>query len=200
METWDRSRGKRAIFIGSSVCVGEGASDNYGWSARVAERMRRNGWSCSNCAIGGQRTADILARVWRDVIVHEPAVCFVGLGLANEGLITAEDPMLPYYVFLGNLKDLVDRLHQAGIFVILGGVYPNGEITPERYELVLSADRIMDTWGVPVLHWLKAMATPEGRFLPGLMHDPYHPNDAGYARMAAQVPESVWTLLECPQL
>lgn len=82
----DFSRGKTAIFIGSSVCEGCGATNNRGWTAMTAERMERNGWTTGNCAIGGQTTADILLRLERDVIVHKPAVCFVGLGLSNEGL------------------------------------------------------------------------------------------------------------------
>ena len=49
---WNETRGKTAIFIGSSVCVGSGATDNRGWSTMVAERMVRNGWTTSNCAIG----------------------------------------------------------------------------------------------------------------------------------------------------
>ena len=36
---WNVSRGKTAIFIGSSVCVGSGATNNRGWSKMVAERM-----------------------------------------------------------------------------------------------------------------------------------------------------------------
>ena len=39
----DFSRGKTAIFIGSSVCEGCGATNNRGWTAMTAERMERNG-------------------------------------------------------------------------------------------------------------------------------------------------------------
>lgn len=198
METWQEARGKRAIFIGSSVCVGTGATADYGWSSHMADRMRRNGWRTHNCAIGGQRTADILARLHRDVLLHRPAVCIVGLGLANEGLPNADQPQAPYAVFLANLKDIAERLEAAGIFPMLGGVYPNDRYTPAQAETLYRARAEMARWPYPVLDWLDAVDDGQGHFQAGLAHDPYHPNDEGYARMAAAIPPTIWTLLDCP--
>ena len=156
----DFSRGKTAIFIGSSVCEGCGATNNRGWTAMTAERMERNGWSTGNCAIGGQTTADILLRLERDVIVHKPAVCFVGLGLSNEGLATTPDPAVPCGIFLNNLKKIVQALKDAGIFPIVGGVYPNNDYTLMQYAWERRVYDEMDTWDVPVLQWLLVRSSP----------------------------------------
>ncbi len=197
METWNRERGKYCVFIGSSVCDGYGADDFHGWAYHVADRMRKFGWHTFNCAIGGQTTSDVLLRLHKDVIVHKPAVCFVGLGLANEGLIHSENPDEQYYVFTNNLLKIARYLEREGIYVILGGVYPNGEISEEKARYLTRADALMDSWGYPVIHWLEALSDGHGRFKSGLEHDPYHPNNRGYEIMAEQVPDTLWRLLEC---
>ena len=195
----DFSRGKTAIFIGSSVCEGCGATNNRGWTAMTAERMERNGWTTSNCAIGGQTTADILLRLEHDVIVHKPAVCFVGLGLSNEGLATAPDPAVPCGIFLNNLKKIVQALKDAGIFPIVGGVYPNNDYTLMQYAWERRVYDEMDTWDVPVLQWLDGLEDGYGHYPKGWENDPWHPNDEGYKHYYEQIPQKVWDLLECPK-
>ena len=195
----DFSRGKTAIFIGSSVCEGCGATNNRGWTAMTAERMKRNGWTTGNCAIGGQTTADILLRLERDVIVHKPAVCFVGLGLSNEGLATAPDPAVPCGIFLNNLKKIVQALKDAGIFPIVGGVYPNNDYTLMQYAWERRVYDEMDTWDVPVLQWLDGLEDGYGHYPKGWENDPWHPNDEGYKHYYEQIPQKVWDLLECPK-
>ena len=95
MQNIDWTRGKTAIFIGSSVCQGCGATNERGWSAMAAERMARNGWTTSNCAIGGQNTADILLRLERDVIAKMKATQKTGkqhfIIIIAEGVGHAQD-------------------------------------------------------------------------------------------------------------
>lgn len=195
--TIDLSRGRTAIFIGSSVCVGCGATNERGWSAMVAERMERNGWTTSNCAIGGQTTADILLRLQRDVIDHAPAVCIVGLGLSNEGLTRAENPAVPCGIFLSNLRKIVRALQEAGIYPIVGGVYPNDEFTPEQYAWLRRVYDEMDAWEVPVLQWLDGIEDGHGHYPAGWAHDPWHPNDEGYRHYYESIPQKVWQILGC---
>ena len=193
----DLKRGKTAIFIGSSVCVGSGATNDRGWSTMMAERMARNGWVTSNCAIGGQTTADILLRLRRDVIDHAPAVCIVGLGLSNEGLSTAENLAVPCGIFLSNMKKIVQALEEAGIFPIVGGVYPNDDYTPEQYVWLRRVYDEMDTWDVPVLQWLDGIEDGHGHYPEGWAHDPWHPNDEGYRHYYESIPQKVWEILGC---
>lgn len=180
----------RLIFIGSSVCEGYGATDNHGWSAYLAEALTERGWQVSNCSIGGQTTADILLRLEKDVLVHKPDVCVVGLGLANEGLSWAENETegrIVKGIFESNLKKITESIQKAGIKVMLGGVYPNSQYTPLQNTLLRECAAEMDTWGVTVFHWLDAVGDEQGHFRPGLEHDPWHPNDEGYRVMFEQI-------------
>ena len=121
------------IFIGSSVCVGSGATNDRGWSTLLGERLQREGHCVSNCSIGGQNTADILLRLERDVINHHPDVCIVGLGIANEGLSrtkTEAEARVIEGIFLSNLRAIVRVLRKAGITPVLGGVTPTTTILP----------------------------------------------------------------------
>ncbi len=195
---FDLSRGKTAIFIGSSVCEGCGATDGHGWSALTAERMARNGWRTSNCAIGGQTTADVLLRLERDVLEHRPAVCFVGLGLSNEGLTTAADPAVPCGIFLSNLAKIVSALKAGGVLPIVGGVYPNDEYTPAQAAWLRRVRDEMDAWDVPVLQWLSHLEDGHGHYPAGWTADPWHPNDTGHRAFYESIPQSLWTLLDCP--
>lgn len=194
----DFSRGKTAIFIGSSVCVGAGATNNRGWSAMTAERMQRNKWRTSNCAIGGQTTADILLRLDKDVLAHRPAVCFVGLGLSNEGLSSAANPAVPCGIFLSNLMRIARALEAQGILPIIGGVYPNDEYTGEQSRWLHAVHDEMNHWSYPVLQWLHGIEDGNGHYVSGWTSDPVHPNDIGYENLYAAIPNSIWQLLECP--
>ena len=172
----DFSRGKTAIFIGSSACARAAARrNNRGWTAMTAERMERNGWTTGNCAIGGQTTADILLRLERDVIVHKPAVCFVGLGLSNEGLGHRARSGGALGIFLNNLKKIVQALKDAGIFPIVGGVYPNNDYTLMQYAWERWVYDEMDTWDVPVLQWLDGLEDGYGHYPRGWENDPSAP-------------------------
>lgn len=194
----DFSRGKTAIFIGSSVCVGEGATNHRGWSAMAAERMARNEWQTGNCSIGGQTTADILLRLDRDVLARRPAVCFVGLGLSNEGLSSAENPAVPCGIFLSNLKRIARALEAQGILPIIGGVYPNDHYTDEQSRWLHAVHDEMNHWDYPVLQWLHGIEDGHGHYISGWTSDPLHPNDIGYENFYACIPPSIWDALECP--
>ena len=143
--------GGKLIFIGSSVCWGYGAQDHHGWSFYLGKDYEAQGWQVSNCSIGGQTTTDILLRLERDVIVHHPEVCIVGLGLANEGLPSAEnitDGRVIQGIFEHNLLSIKNALQQAGISVLLGGVYPNN-----RYNAMRLATDKSDELGFAVQVW-----------------------------------------------
>lgn len=189
----------RAAFIGSSVCVGSGAADNRGWSRMLAEDFEKAGWETWNCAIGGQTTADILLRLERDVIAKQPDVCFVGLGLANEGLGGTADETAAAVVrgiFESNLKKIVSALKKAGILPILGGVYPNNGYKPYQTDALRASHRAISTWGVEVLNWLDALDDGSGHFREGLYYNGGHPNDEGYRVMYRQIPDDLIPRLE----
>ena len=183
---------KELIFIGSSVCLGSGASGSRGWSAMLAERLSSQGWHTSNRSEGGQTTADILLRLERDVIRRRPDICIVGLGLANEGLPDAADTLsarIIQGIFESNLKSIAEALQMAGIRTMLGGVYPNNRYRDFHYEILKETDERIASWDIPVFRWLTALDDGAGRFREGLFHDAGHPNDFGYKVMYEQIPK-----------
>lgn len=181
----------KAAFIGSSVCVGSGATDNRGWSRMLAEDLEKAGWETWNCAIGGQTTSDILLRLERDVISKQPDVCFVGLGLANEGLGRTNnetEAAIIRGIFESNLKKIAAALQKAGILPILGGVYPNNGYNAFQTAALRASHAEINTWGVEVLNWLDALDDGLGHFKEGQYLNAGHPNDAGYRVMYEQIP------------
>lgn len=186
--------GGKLIFIGSSVCFGYGAQDHHGWSFYLGKDYEAQGWQVSNCSIGGQTTTDILLRLERDVIVHHPEVCIVGLGLANEGLPSAEnntDGRVIQGIFEHNLLSIKNALQQAGISVLLGGVYPNNRYNAMHYDLLRETDERMGHWDVPVFHWLEDIEDGRGHFREGYYADAGHPNDEGYRAMYASAKKCI---------
>ena len=177
---------RKLIFIGSSVCCGYGARDNHGWSFLLGRDYEAQGWQVSNCSVGGQTTTDILLRLERDVIVHHPKLCIVGLGLANEGLPSAgnlREGMVIQGIFEHNLLKIKEALQKAGIAVMLGGVYPHNLYNEMQVGLLRETHERMTQWDVPVLQWLEAIEDGNGHFHEGLYADAGHPNDAGYQAM-----------------
>lgn len=192
----DRSRGefpgsRRALFIGSSVCAGTGATGNRGWSRMLAERMNAAGWSTENLSIGGQTTSDILLRIEDDVVSRRPDLCVLGLGLANEGLAktqTPEEAAAVRAVFDGNMRKLISVLRKAGIKTAAGGVYPSNRYNEFQYRELLAERRASGSWGVQVFQWLELLDDGKGHFREGLYHDAGHPSDEGYRVMFSAVP------------
>ena len=96
-------------------------------------------------------------------------------------------------------KPVEQALKDAGIFPIVGGVYPNNDYTLMQYAWERRVYDEMDTWDVPVLQWLDGLEDGYGHYPKGWENDPWHPNDEGYKHYYEQIPQKVWDLLECPK-
>lgn len=194
---------KKAIFIGSSVSLGIGSTDSAkGWRSHITALLEENGWEVSDCSIGGQTTADILLRLQKDVIDKGPDVCFVGLGLANEGMAgtaASVDGEIVRGIFESNMAKIVRALKSAGIFPVVGGVYPNNRYQPFHYEILKESNAALKTAydgeGSLYLDWLSAIDDGNGRFKEGIYHDAGHPNDRGYEMMANAVKKKVFEIV-----
>ncbi|MCQ2449335.1 MAG: SGNH/GDSL hydrolase family protein [Clostridia bacterium] len=189
---------KKVIIIGSSVCYGDG-TPNHGWSRLLQERLETKGYEVSNCSVPGNRAADILMRLQRDVIDQKPDYCIVGLGLPNDGFalaVTPEEQLETRTVFEYNVKYIVRMLHEKGIRVILGGLYPNNNYTPEHAVGLEQTEANMKTWGVPVLSWLDALSDGHGHYKDGLTYDGAHPTKEGHRLMYECIPENIIELCD----
>ena len=66
--------------IGDSLTFGYGLDEGESWVSVLAEKT---GETFSNCGIPGNTTAEMLARIWADVLVLQPEVLFL-LGGTND--------------------------------------------------------------------------------------------------------------------
>ena len=188
---------KKVIFIGDSICYGYGATDLFGWSQRLARKLTAEGWLTEICAVPGERSAHIIFRLQRDVIDKHPDVCFVKLGLANEGLRSAQTPEKREAIrrtFLTNLSFIIGKLHENNIRAVLGGLSIGRDYTPEQIALLHRTQEDMRSLGVPVVEWMDKMTDESGLGRRELLFDQGHPNDEGYRVMYDCIPENIMEL------
>ena len=94
-------------------------------------------------------------------------------------------------IFEHNLLSIKNALQQAGISVLLGGVYPNNRYNAMHYDLLRETDERMGHWDVPVFHWLEDIEDGRGHFREGYYADAGHPNDEGYRAMYASAKKCI---------
>ncbi|MBX3728995.1 MAG: arylesterase [Candidatus Sumerlaeia bacterium] len=157
--------GTTIVALGDSLTQGYGLAAHESYPAKLSARLGR---PVINAGINGNTTADALARLDSDVLRHNPRVVLVCLG-GND-----LRRQWPIEQTIGNLRQIVERLHGAGALVILIGVEGDGMVLrgdqgPHYRELA------RQTGCVYIPNFFKGIL---GR--PSLMHDPLHPNAAGY--------------------
>ena len=160
----------RIVAVGDSWVEGVGATEGNDF---VSVLSRRLGIPIVNEGHTGDTTADILARIGRDVLTHDPTHVIVLVG-GNDVI-----RLVPRKVMRENLDSIVRRITETGADVLLlgyrcgiamedcAGIY---EDVAEQYGAVL----------VPAIQ-----EDIIGR--PSRMSDPIHPNNAGYAHIADRV-------------
>jgi len=121
---------KRLAVFGDSVTANNSSSSSR-------ERLKDNGylpWALRFCqqryffpqewnfGVGGDNTADFLARI-QTVIDAAPhiAVGTIGGNDVTQSIAVADT--------INNLTEILDRFEEAGIFVVLGKIYPRGPAT-----------------------------------------------------------------------
>lgn len=90
-----------------------------------------------NAGIGGDTTAQMLARIEADVIAHAPRLCIMQGGINDvKGVGVAAATTI------ANLEAMFDLLHAAGIFVIMGTVTPSSLVdTLEERQKLFTVNR-----------------------------------------------------------
>ena len=148
------------------------------YPAQLSRRINRE---VVNAGVPGDTTAGGLARLEADVLSQSPRLVLITLGgndLKNR---------VPKDEAFRNLREIVDRIHEAGAVAIIGGIdiplYGRGfgaayRKLAEETGAVLIENILEDILGDRAL-----------------MSDPIHPNDAGYAIMAERFHEAVRTFL-----
>jgi lysophospholipase L1-like esterase len=197
------------VTFGDSITEGFGSTANEfrGWSDRLAERLTGSpatrGWSVVNAGINSNRLlhnnpgTDALARFDRDVLsVPGVAAVIVLEGINDIGYshtipaeaVTANEIIDAY-------SQIIARAHEHGITVIGGTITPFEDshyYVPEGEQVRQSVNRWIRTSGAfdGVVDFDAALRDSghPSRVAPSLERgDHLHPNDEGYAAMAAAI-------------
>jgi lysophospholipase L1-like esterase len=114
-----------------------------------------------NAAVPGNTTAQMLARLRKDVLAYHPDILFVmggtndvGYGLAGSTTVT-------------NIRRIVDTAKAQGIEVVLLTIPPNNDIpcrsVPKLRKTNVALKALGVAEGIDVIDVYAALATPSGR-------------------------------------
>jgi lysophospholipase L1-like esterase len=158
------------VAVGDSWVEGVGATAGHDYVSVLSQRL---GVPIINAGDTGDTTADVLQRLGRDVLVHEPTLVIVHVG-GNDVI-----RLVPREVMRANLESIVQWISETGADVVLVG-YRCSVIADDCDELFGDIARQYDAYLVP--------AVQDGiAGHPNLLSDPLHPNDEGYAKVADKV-------------
>jgi len=173
----------RVVFLGDSLTAGLGLGETEAFPARVGAALQALGRDIEvvNAGVSGDTTAGGLGRLgW--ILRQESAVIVVGLG-ANDGLRG-----LPLAATEENLRRIVERIHAAGVEVLLLGMRIPPSYGPEYSEgFAAIYPRLAVELEVELVPFLLAGV--------GGQADGIHPNAAGQRQVAANVVPHLEALL-----
>lgn len=159
--------GENIICFGDSLTYGTGAPHEQSYPAQLASMT---GMTVINAGIPGDTTARALQRLERDVLTRSPRIVMITLG--GNDLKKGVDKKTAFT----NLKKIVTSIQAKGALVVIGAIK------------LPFWDRGYDAEYAKLAHDTGALLIPD--ILGGLMghqelmHDPIHPNGAGYKIMA----------------
>jgi acyl-CoA thioesterase-1 len=177
-----RATDTQIIALGDSITAGAGVGPESAYPQLLSQTIDL---PILNRGRGGDTTATALGRLQPDVMAADPWLVIVGLG-GNDFL-----RRVPLDETEENLRQIVTRLQQQGVIVVLLGmnVYPfNGEYEA-LYERVAN-----DTQA----HLIPGVL--EGLNDTPYLYDQIHPNQAGHQILADRVAAGLLPLLEVAPL
>jgi lysophospholipase L1-like esterase len=185
----------RLIFIGDSIVAGSGDDDCRGWVGRVGSASRRAGVDHTpyNLGIGGDTTADVLARWEQEVTrrlnpdIENRLAIQVGVNDARDGVERDPDASAE------DLERLIDGVRGLGLEPLVVGPTPTAQAT-ESERIGALSDRfglICSERGASFIE-LHAALRGSGSFQASLTADGYHPDADGYNEIAQVVLHNGW--------
>lgn len=177
---------KRIVFLGNSITEVWKSKDSSFFSNRPY----------LNRGIGGQTTAQMVARFQQDVIDLKPAVVVILAGIndiaENEGPIALED-------VYGNIVSMVELAVSNNIQVVVSSILPANyfpwrpALKPAEKVIALNAmlQSYCKTHGIVYLDYYSKMVNDEKGLDKDLAEDGVHPTLAGYAIMEPLVEKAI---------
>ncbi len=190
----------KITFFGSSVCNGQGASEDgnikHGYAYQLGQLL--TDYEYSNASVNGNNTKNLLARYKGHLLGDCGQYVVIGLGLGNEGLHGASDQQAIYDQWKHNMDSLIKLFQEEGKYVIATNNYPRGDYNATDYAFVKRMNLEMQQWGIPTVNFLGALDNCQGngQWADGYQAtnssgdaDIYHPTEAGHTQfMRAFVP------------
>ncbi len=165
------------VAVGDSLTYGYPYTPEYSWVRIAGERL---GATIVNKGICGETTDDMKRRFAIDVIALHPDYVIISGG-ANDAFLHIAAPLVA-----GNIAAMAAAAGAGGTRPLIGLPppinYPEENLLAAYRALLRSyaADNAL-----PVLDFCAVLADSSGRLRPGLHTDGIHPNEDGYALMAA---------------
>lgn len=201
----------RITFFGSSVCNGQGASEDgnikhgYAWQygqllADRHENMDEAGdYEYSNASINGNNTLNLLARYKGHMYGDCGSYVVIGLGLGNEGLHGAPDQQAIYNQWKTNMAKLIELGEDEGKVMVATNNYPRGDYNATDYNFVKQMNLEMHEWDIPTANFLGALdnCKGDGQWADGYQvnGDIYHPTEAGHTEFMHTIVPSLFDAL-----
>jgi acyl-CoA thioesterase-1 len=176
----ERISGGTIVAFGDSLTFGPEVGGEQNYPAQLSILLKDKGYegfNIINMGVNGDTTADGLARV-NQVIERQPDIVIVVLGGNDflQSLNTAEAR--------SNLESIMQKLQDAGIMVVLGGMRAIGPQVSSEYKNAFNDMYIelADEYGVPLIPDFLRGVRLNSRYN---LADRIHPNADGY-RIIAQ--------------
>lgn len=201
----------KITFFGSSVCNGQGASEDgnikhgYAWQygqLLVArhEQDSKPEYEYSNASINGNNTTNLLARYKGHMYGDCGQYVVIGLGLGNEGIHGAANPQAIYNQWKTNMDSLIRLGEEEGKVMVATNNYPRGDYNSTDYGYVKAMNLEMHEWDVPTVNFLGALdnCAGNGQWASGYQNgdDIYHPTELGHTEFMHAIVPSLFDALE----
>lgn len=165
------------VAVGDSLTAGRGVAEDQAYPARLARRLRSDGYNYRvvNAGVSGETSSGALSRIQWVISSLAPDIVILETG-ANDGLRGLDPALLE-----SNLDNLVGRLQAAHIQVVLAGMRMLPNLGAD-YTRAFSATfpRIAEKYGVIFMpFFLEGVAGKDRLNQP----DKLHPTGEGYARI-----------------
>jgi lysophospholipase L1-like esterase len=188
--------GTRVLFTGDSITdtgrregVGDGLGDGY--VRRIADAPELAGADIVNTGIGGDTSADLLARFPDDVLAHRPDVLSILVGINDTWRRYDSDTETSVEAYSANLRTMLSAARDAGISIVLVEPFLLPVLRAQRswredLDPKIAAARALavefDAVLVPADVELSRLAESEGTA--ALASDGVHPTAAGHDAIA----------------
>jgi len=189
--------GAKVVAIGDSITVADTdvANQSFGPRSWFIQMIARSGGLLQyvrNSGISGNTTAQMLARIDRDVIAYQPDICFI-LGGTND--VGAD---VPTSTIVANIEAMVDKLQAANILPIIGTIPVRNDVVKNELLHKTNVDirELAYRRKLTLVDFYAALADPQtGLFRAGFNFDNLHTSALGAEAMAKAALDKVIPLL-----